>query len=429
MEGDVGRWTLEFLLSKPLTDTNLIKKVIRSIPVLDDGSRLKKTILLKTLHDHLFAVSITESVLETLELLEELLRLEGSQVTASMSAAYCAVALECTLKYLQLELDNNPKYLNAVKRIWRGRVRCMEPSANASGEGSLLFSAELNRWRGDIEASLSSLNVRKRLASIHTRRDAIHKLKTYLTEAWPKVGPSFVELAASMKADKSLHHAAEPPRGEDDCSAKPKPTHDNITQQEETVAPEEIQEHNDPYEGWCTDCIPSTYNKVDSVPNCEVQKVRESSGVENPPDDSLHASEEPPIENRSRDTDVNNEDNMKERTSVPENDNHRPSMMEKNSTACTYEGGPSNNADRFHLPSPKRTRTSPLKKYEPAKITKRRKPKKWSLLEEETLRTNVDKFGKGNWKLILYSHRDIFEERTEVDLKDKWRNMVRYGCK
>ncbi|KAL7187270.1 hypothetical protein ACSBR1_037352 [Camellia fascicularis] len=33
--------------------------------------------------------------------------------------------------------------------------------------------------------------------------------------------------------------------------------------------------------------------------------------------------------------------------------------------------------------------------------------------------------GIGNWKLILNSCRDIFEERTEVDLKDKWRNMIR----
>ncbi|CAL5440039.1 unnamed protein product [Camellia sinensis] len=34
-------------------------------------------------------------------------------------------------------------------------------------------------------------------------------------------------------------------------------------------------------------------------------------------------------------------------------------------------------------------------------------------------------FGIGNWKLILNSYRDIFEERIEVDLKDKWRNMIR----
>ncbi|KAL7187363.1 hypothetical protein ACSBR1_037434 [Camellia fascicularis] len=38
---------------------------------------------------------------------------------------------------------------------------------------------------------------------------------------------------------------------------------------------------------------------------------------------------------------------------------------------------------------------------------------------------SVCRSGIGNWKLILNSYRDIFEERTEVDLKDKWRNMIR----
>lgn len=47
---------------------------------------------------------------------------------------------------------------------------------------------------------------------------------------------------------------------------------------------------------------------------------------------------------------------------------------------------------RFHLPSPKTKKMSPLKKYEPVNFTRRRKPKKWSALEEETLRSAVDKY-------------------------------------
>ncbi|XP_047313102.1 uncharacterized protein LOC124916431 [Impatiens glandulifera] len=55
----------------------------------------------------------------------------------------------------------------------------------------------------------------------------------------------------------------------------------------------------------------------------------------------------------------------------------------------------------------------------------RRRRKFWSNLEEDTLRDGVKKFGHGNWKSILEHYKDIFEERTEVDLKDKWRNMMR----
>lgn len=47
---------------------------------------------------------------------------------------------------------------------------------------------------------------------------------------------------------------------------------------------------------------------------------------------------------------------------------------------------------RLHLPSPKRNAVSPLKKYENKRFTKRRKAKRWSLLEEDTLRTGVQKY-------------------------------------
>ena len=56
------------------------------------------------------------------------------------------------------------------------------------------------------------------------------------------------------------------------------------------------------------------------------------------------------------------------------------------------EDGTSDHATRFNLPSPKGRKVSPLNKYKPANITKRRKVKKWSQLEEETLRTAVDKY-------------------------------------
>ncbi|XP_027353908.1 uncharacterized protein LOC113864424 isoform X2 [Abrus precatorius] len=525
-EEDGGCWVLEFLLGNPLVESNLIKKVLWKITVPNADSRLKKTILLKTLQHYLSTVSIAESILQTLEILEELLRLEGSPITAAMSAAYCAVAVECTLKYLQLELNDNPAYHGAVERIWRGRVRWMDPSMNASREGSLLFSAELKRWRNDIEASLLDSRLRERLASSRTRRNAVRKLKVYLAEAMQNLGPSFLEVAASMPANNGRIDAVESMRAEDDgidaetrraCSGTHELTHPK------RVSPVEIQRDNKLFEAKGTsvaaeeagpstsrcknDSVPkgacvathvnhelthqervspveilkdnklseakdtgtgaeevspsTTCSKVDSATNCEVQKAGESHEVEDPILNSLHMSgnaraelakkdmnQEPPIENQSRDADVsfprtgqrinNNDDNLNEGTSVPQKGDQRPSLMEKNNTACTYEwndaidglqGGTSNPESRFHFPSPKRRKLSPLKKYEPANITRRRKPKKWSVLEEQTLRTAVDKFGKGNWKLILNSHKDIFEDRTEVDLKDKWRNMMRYGCK
>ncbi|KAL6200480.1 hypothetical protein ACLB2K_030261 [Fragaria x ananassa] len=116
-----------------------------------------------------------------------------------------------------------------------------------------------------------------------------------------------------------------------------------------------------------------------------------------------------------------------------QNNLSRASLMERNSTACTYEWDDSlgmspeqtNSKGRLHLPNPKRIAVSPLQKYEDKRVSKRRKVKRWSLQEEDTLRTGVQKYGIGHWKLILEAYRDAFEERTEVDLKDKWRNMTR----
>ena len=86
---------------------------------------------------------------------------------------------------------------------------------------------------------------------------------------------------------------------------------------------------------------------------------------------------------------------------------------------CTETG----NLGRLHLPSPKERVVSPLKKYESPKPLRRRR-RLWSNVEEDTLRTGVRKYGVGNWKLILNMYRDIFDDRTEVDLKDKWRNLM-----
>lgn len=42
----------------------------------------------------------------------------------------------------------------------------------------------------------------------------------------------------------------------------------------------------------------------------------------------------------------------------------------------------------------------------------------------EALVTGVKKHGAGNWRIILDSNPDVFEHRTNVNLKDKWRQMT-----
>jgi len=46
---------------------------------------------------------------------------------------------------------------------------------------------------------------------------------------------------------------------------------------------------------------------------------------------------------------------------------------------------------RLHLPTSKTRVVSPLKKYEITKFARRRRKNRWSTLEEDTLRTGVQK--------------------------------------
>jgi len=62
-----------------------------------------------------------------------------------------------------------------------------------------------------------------------------------------------------------------------------------------------------------------------------------------------------------------------------------------------------------------------------AGMKQRRLKRKWSEEEVETLKREVQKFGKGHWKIILLNNKEVLQGRTEVDIKDKWRNLEKYS--
>lgn len=61
-----------------------------------------------------------------------------------------------------------------------------------------------------------------------------------------------------------------------------------------------------------------------------------------------------------------------------------------------------------------------LNRGEPvAKVRRLKRP--FTAQEETNLREGVKRYGVGNWRLILMAY--TFDNRTTVDLKDKWRNL------
>ncbi|XP_027932130.1 uncharacterized protein LOC114187915 isoform X2 [Vigna unguiculata] len=449
MDTDISRWVMEFLLRSSVPDS-LIQKALNALPLSGADSRLKKTLLLRTLRCLLLKASLSETVLQILELLEEI---DGASTSVALRRAYVAVAVECTVKYLAAAPDDpEGEFSGAVRRIWRGRVAAVE--ARRSG----LMSGELTRWRDDVEAALGDSRACERLADLNSRREAMKELMTYLNEAWESMGPSFLESVAAMS--KGLTKQKEDfvvsgnwiDNGHDNGNDGDHACMEDVAMHDENQAMQQLEEKIDanPEVGGCD--LPlqrdkgelesaKSGSKHDSVRSSEVRKVRESlksssydlrALVNDPLPDALHLSEvvrsklatsdtniEPPIENQSPDVDVpdpnvcrsivlfqSNDANLGKKSSVHCSDMHQPNLMERNRTAHTLEWDDSIDNS-------------------PQVIQPRRKKRKWSSLEEETLRAGVKMFGEGNWATIRSFYSNIFDNRSGVDLKDKWRNMIR----
>nr|XP_028944628.1 uncharacterized protein LOC114819592 [Malus domestica] len=144
--------------------------------------------------------SVSETILETLEMIEDLDIREGISTMESMKAAYCAVATECTVKFLVGFMGKpSGKYLEAVDRIWRGRVGVLERSGR-----SQLVSAELRHRMDEVEAGVWDLRVSKKLSRMNTRNDALRLLAVYVKAALALLGPPFITWAIRLNVPKEV---------------------------------------------------------------------------------------------------------------------------------------------------------------------------------------------------------------------------------
>ncbi|KAK6287117.1 hypothetical protein POUND7_013296 [Theobroma cacao] len=187
MDREICGWIIEFLVRES-TDEMLVKKLIQAFPPLNGKPRLKKTVLLHSIRTEILAGNVSERILDHLERIERIDRSQRLRIPDSIRQAYCAVALECTAKYLPGSWDRNGKYLDAVKRIWRSRIENLEKS-----KASRLVSERLRSRRRQVEAAVEDEEVANVLITINTRNDAILTLRVYLCEALALMGPSFLK--------------------------------------------------------------------------------------------------------------------------------------------------------------------------------------------------------------------------------------------
>ncbi|XP_010253095.1 PREDICTED: uncharacterized protein LOC104594499 [Nelumbo nucifera] len=466
MDIRIAHWIVEFMILQPIEDC-VVNTLLYVLPLSDNDLRLKKAILLRRISSEVSNGSVSERVLESLERIEELEYMEGNSILESMKEAYCAVAVDCTVRLLREGPGKRADYFDSVKRTWMARIGKM-----ISGKAGLV-SEQLKETLAQIEATKWSATGCQNVLNKDTRNDALRLLKIFLNEAREAMFPSFLEFTAEkmneMGLEKNDFSSVSIPDqvglGQRAASSTLVPEGDKNSEMPINIPTEDgkkVMLHSSSIARMGVD---TACNKYDCLPTPEVSKIQEAlksstsdlqTLVKDPLLDALHIAEtvlsntarenmnhKPSEENQDKvDAAVSSHDNegiveVQAKNSNIGNQSYqnmpRPSLMERNSTARTYEWddaqdrpeGSSSHSEKVHLPSPKKRSLSPLKKYETMKFARRRKTKRWSSLEEETLRAAVEKYGRGNWKFILISYRDVFEERTEVDLKDKWRNMTR----
>ncbi|KAJ8559435.1 hypothetical protein K7X08_003493 [Anisodus acutangulus] len=371
-----------------------------------------------------------------------------------MKSAYCAVAVECTVKFLNSKEagSDKGKYFEAVRRIWKKKINLMEKMENVG-----FVCEELWNWRDEIEAALWD----DRCFDYVIRRSkgvfAVEAVKVYVSEVKERIGSPFLDVVAESYRNDDTVKALLTCRNNDREVRKgntlPRKKHVAFKRTRGAVRISDSIESELEASGVQDNLLSSPVIQL-AEEALKLSSLELRAVVKDPLPDALRLAET--LSSTARDNmDHQPAKNNSDRVPHPVGDSSRtvqasggnreaqhnchhtaaskPNLVNRNSAAHTSEWddllddlneGSASGVNRVTLPSPKRTKISPLKKYEFKKITTRRKPTKWSTLEEDTLRTGVQKYGSGNWTTILGAYRDIYAVRTAVDLKDKWRNMI-----
>ncbi|KAI5679813.1 hypothetical protein M9H77_01040 [Catharanthus roseus] len=451
MNSVIGTWILEFLLRQPLEES-LLNYLIDVLPLPNDNPTIKRMILLRKIEFEISKGCVSESILDCLETIEELDFQNGvEQHSESLKAAYCAVAVACTVQSFANKGDNSKfKYFEAVKRIWRGKVCKMEKVENVG-----LISEELLSWKDEIEAALWEESVCDDVLKRTEGMDAVGAVGAYVHEEKGKMGPSFLEFVAQkartddtlMKllfdvGNANLGQGGEKKENLAIAADQGLGRSDNRGHKEIVLSKAKhiaLKRTRGPRFGISRGSkIADTGNSevdpsgkhCDLLPTPEVNKVQEdlrSSSLElqavvkDPLPDALNLAEmllsftekentskeivvlskvgdDPSFVESSKAVQANEEDLSKHCQDVRTNA-AETSLMESNGTVRAFECDDSidetpdisPSGKGLRLPSPKGVNVSPLKKYEANKLTKRRKKKRWSALEEDALRSAVEK--------------------------------------
>ncbi|KAK8500356.1 hypothetical protein V6N13_008855 [Hibiscus sabdariffa] len=167
-----------------------------------------KASTLRSIRNRTANCSVSDGILESLILIDEIDRRRGVPPSDAMREAFCAVAVHLTLWWLPVSWDD---YCDAVRRIWGKQIGNLELSG-ASG----LLSTGLAKWRKEIEAALWDRETAKRLLLINTLDEALRLTRVYLKEASRSMNHALRRLPGHPTADDVAYVPAYAPTEENE---------------------------------------------------------------------------------------------------------------------------------------------------------------------------------------------------------------------
>ncbi|KFK27363.1 hypothetical protein AALP_AA8G373200 [Arabis alpina] len=426
----IDKWVAEFIIRRQQNPRVSPSNLLSALRFGDspDCLKLKISSVLRDISNSLIRGTIDEGTLDLLEMLEKLHLQEHSVLMESHKSAYCWTAVECTVRFMWPLSSSDGFFTDALERIWTKRIEVLKES------GSGLVSNELLKWEADLKIALEDSEMYQRIRESNIRYTAISLLNQLLKEQWEILGSSALELVSQRTFLK---------RKAQNVDNRGDPNHVDESMRRGTSEEEDGNENNrenaNDVEG--VRCLEGDgIDKVNAADEEETMSAQEEEPepsldkgdktvarelkeflleIQGHIDSSTRKEEQEPNNGIDYSVDVTPQPARGNRTGTSRQvRNETPdSANEKGSgSQGTWSGrvGP-------RLPTPVPLNVSPLKKEN----SNARRPKKfWTPEEVEGLREGVKEYGR-SWKDIKNANPTVFAERTEVDLKDKWRNLVR----
>ncbi|KAF3608709.1 hypothetical protein DY000_02051444 [Brassica cretica] len=379
----MDKWVAEFFIRRKknprVSPTNLLSALKFRDSAGDCSNNLKEASVLRDISDSLISGNVSEGTLDLLETLEKLH--QGTSVlTESHKSAYCWTAVECTVRLMWPSSASEGLYGDAVERIWTKRIGVLKE------RGSGLVSEELLKWEADLRKAVEDDEVYKRIRESNVRYSAVCFLNQLLEEQWAVLGSCSLESFAQrmlLKRRKADKGSREGPNGVGESTRRLEEGEKEEEERTMGSAQEQglVDEGDEMAARELKDYLLEIQRQIDTYSTRQLQEPN-------------NANVTPPQPSRS-----------------------------VNRSGTSGQDSASESRVRPHLPTPEPLNVSPLKKKRANPATRRIK-KFWTPEEEAVLREGVKEYGK-SWKEIKNANPEVFAERTEVDLKDKWRNLVR----